>query len=114
MSCGIRYIEYSSTIVHSDLTGSCQKLIVGPTGVLCIKFNIFYKGFGIGDAVFYAFKNFFTSGLKFVLDMIIRCPYSGMDSGTFCLDRKSTRLNSSHVAISYAVFCLKKTITLRN
>src|SRR5690625_5607596 len=30
----------------------------------------------------------------------------------FCLpvngDRKSTRLNSSHVAISYAVFCLKK------
>src|SRR5699024_11953453 len=24
------------------------------------------------------------------------------------LDRKSTRLNSSHVSISYAVFCLKK------
>src|SRR5699024_12420290 len=36
---------------------------------------------------------------------------------TFCplysrsvLDRKSTRLNSSHVSISYAVFCLKKRI----
>src|SRR5437868_7975095 len=28
--------------------------------------------------------------------------------GAFCLDRKSTRLNSSHVSISYAVFCLKK------
>src|SRR5699024_4763326 len=26
----------------------------------------------------------------------------------FQLDRKSTRLNSSHVSISYAVFCLKK------
>src|SRR5690625_6315076 len=26
----------------------------------------------------------------------------------FQVDRKSTRLNSSHVAISYAVFCLKK------
>src|SRR5690349_23376055 len=25
-----------------------------------------------------------------------------------CQDRKSTRLNSSHVEISYAVFCLKK------
>src|SRR5438874_10325719 len=25
-----------------------------------------------------------------------------------CEDRKSTRLNSSHVEISYAVFCLKK------
>src|SRR5437870_9203535 len=29
-------------------------------------------------------------------------------SSTPGLDRKSTRLNSSHVAISYAVFCLKK------
>src|SRR2546430_4188228 len=28
-------------------------------------------------------------------------------------DRKSTRLNSSHSQISYAVFCLKKTKTLR-
>src|SRR5699024_12686661 len=27
---------------------------------------------------------------------------------TISLDRKSTRLNSSHVSISYAVFCLKK------
>src|SRR5690606_41428749 len=29
-------------------------------------------------------------------------------SMTMLLDRKSTRLNSSHVKISYAVFCLKK------
>src|SRR5438067_6151592 len=29
-------------------------------------------------------------------------------SDTRCADRKSTRLNSSHVSISYAVFCLKK------
>src|SRR5205814_10409644 len=27
-------------------------------------------------------------------------------------DRKSTRLNSSHLGISYAVFCLKKKMTL--
>src|SRR5262245_65360600 len=29
-------------------------------------------------------------------------------SDSLCLDRKSTRLNSSHLGISYAVFCLKK------
>src|SRR5690606_40929071 len=29
------------------------------------------------------------------------------------IDRKSTRLNSSHVKISYAVFCLKNKIKLR-
>src|SRR3712207_7482470 len=35
-------------------------------------------------------------------------PYSGG------IDRKSTRLNSSHANISYAVFCLKKKIIIRN
>src|ERR1035441_10731808 len=30
------------------------------------------------------------------------------DDGTKLSDRKSTRLNSSHLGISYAVFCLKK------
>src|SRR5690625_5575983 len=30
------------------------------------------------------------------------------------LDRKSTRLNSSHVAISYAVFCVQKKNTKSN
>src|SRR5690625_6676415 len=30
------------------------------------------------------------------------------------VDRKSTRLNSSHVAISYAVFCLKKKKSIIN
>src|SRR5699024_12453123 len=34
-------------------------------------------------------------------------------SDTGLTDRKSTRLNSSHVSISYAVFCLKKKIKNR-
>src|SRR5436189_2198484 len=34
--------------------------------------------------------------------------------GTDGLDRKSTRLNSSHRCISYAVFCLKKKKTKHN
>src|SRR3712207_8088706 len=44
-------------------------------------------------------------GMVFFAHMIL------MDSETetaLCLDRKSTRLNSSHANISYAVFCLKK------
>src|SRR5439155_9452329 len=36
-------------------------------------------------------------------------------TSSFCTrDRKSTRLNSSHVAISYAVFCLKKKTQYQN
>src|SRR5439155_24044701 len=39
-----------------------------------------------------------------ILDTLQMAPLNGLNH----LDRKSTRLNSSHVAISYAVFCLKK------
>src|SRR5258708_23236727 len=34
--------------------------------------------------------------------------FRGQESGDTSRDRKSTRLNSSHQIISYAVFCLKK------
>src|SRR5256885_9632878 len=35
---------------------------------------------------------------------------AGGSAGRLGLDRKSTRLNSSHLVISYAVFCLAKKI----
>src|SRR3712207_8717318 len=35
-------------------------------------------------------------------------PLEDQDAVPFAEDRKSTRLNSSHANISYAVFCLKK------
>src|SRR5207302_6608804 len=49
-------------------------------------------------------------------EILRRCPFgsveiSGMGESrrlNILSDRKSTRLNSSHVKISYAVFCLKK------
>src|SRR3712207_8785131 len=42
---------------------------------------------------------------------IVCADESVLDTSVFpTLDRKSTRLNSSHANISYAVFCLKKTI----
>src|SRR3990167_5918569 len=42
-------------------------------------------------------------------DSELRCADCGRRPGRYFLrDRKSTRLNSSHSQISYAVFCLKK------
>src|SRR2546430_2126859 len=38
----------------------------------------------------------------------LHCTLSYLFFDPFVLDRKSTRLNSSHSQISYAVFCLKK------
>src|SRR3989440_3391565 len=41
--------------------------------------------------------------------------YGRILANTFCTaDRKSTRLNSSHDQISYAVFCLKKKKNVKN
>src|SRR5256885_5407488 len=40
-------------------------------------------------------------------------PARGRSAGRALLDRKSTRLNSSHLVISYAVFCLKKKTHVR-
>src|SRR5256885_15320938 len=37
-----------------------------------------------------------------------RCRHTLWPSASLKGDRKSTRLNSSHLVISYAVFCLKK------
>src|SRR5699024_11965457 len=46
-------------------------------------------------------KNLRATGICITVDAKCFCHIT-------CLDRKSTRLNSSHVSISYAVFCLKK------
>src|SRR3712207_8198853 len=43
-----------------------------------------------------------------LLQYVLRTARGGAASGSATLDRKSTRLNSSHANISYAVFCLKK------
>src|SRR3712207_9013742 len=45
-------------------------------------------------------------GKKGRIEALYTAPPEG--SVIVCLDRKSTRLNSSHANISYAVFCLKK------
>src|SRR2546430_12437026 len=42
------------------------------------------------------------------IEKLLDKPPSGPPAGGLSRDRKSTRLNSSHSQISYAVFCLKK------
>src|SRR5699024_57466 len=43
-----------------------------------------------------------------IMDGFIALEEGNLEEAKSFLDRKSTRLNSSHVSISYAVFCLKK------
>src|SRR5205807_3204281 len=46
--------------------------------------------------------------MTYLLDELERQNLIERARSGFALDRKSTRLNSSHLVISYAVFCLKK------
>src|SRR5207248_11547610 len=58
------------------------------------------KGFGFGNLAHVFAKKLRTSACQVKV--------GGFKHGNFFRDRKSTRLNSSHRTISYAVFCLKK------
>src|SRR5690554_2516247 len=51
---------------------------------------------------------------EFILSKFLTVLLFAAASTFFILDRKSTRLNSSHVRISYAVFCLKKKKSLND
>src|SRR5476649_500555 len=54
---------------------------------------------------FYYFVLFCFAIIVAVMGFILRSPFGRT---MLAIDRKSTRLNSSHTVISYAVFCLKK------
>src|SRR5690625_6604375 len=45
---------------------------------------------------------------ELIREKVLRLTHKEIPHSVAVKDRKSTRLNSSHVAISYAVFCLKK------
>src|SRR5699024_11350634 len=58
----------------------------------------------LGDTYVYMDDNHMT---KLFVEQTLTAPMT-RELEAAGLDRKSTRLNSSHVSISYAVFCLKK------
>src|SRR3989454_2809563 len=92
--------DWSSDVCSSDLEGVIALVVrpvladagfeVADADVLINPTGRFVVGGPQGDAG--------LTGRKIIVDT-----YGGM-----ARDRKSTRLNSSHLVISYAVFCLKK------
>src|SRR5690625_6160816 len=72
---------------------------VPPSGMSELEaYSIFYDAYRTGD-----YELALTYG-----EWIVASRPRAIEGYDGFSDRKSTRLNSSHVAISYAVFCLKK------
>src|SRR3712207_8498421 len=103
---------------------------VNTTRYKVLSFAISSAFAGVAGVLFGHFKRFLpTPDFTFIksFEVIIMIVLGGMGSITGAvlgavvitilpemlrqLDRKSTRLNSSHANISYAVFCLKKNTT---
>src|SRR5690349_2021670 len=67
-----------------------------------------YEGFEFAPPVKRAFVEYVRNGGGLVVLHAADNAFPGWAEYNEMIDRKSTRLNSSHVEISYAVFCLKK------
>src|SRR5690606_41294746 len=91
-------------LIRNDLdaktTEPINEVVTGGDGLVIIDDNTYIASRWKGEI--YLIKD----GKEYLL-----LDTTGEGSNTADIDRKSTRLNSSHVKISYAVFCLKRKIT---
>src|SRR5438874_3682430 len=117
---GYAFVAYSS-------------LAIAFLGFLVWAHHMFVAGISIYSAMIFAFLSYFVAvpsaikvfnwtatlykaSVSWQTPMLYIMGFIGLftiGGVTGLLDRKSTRLNSSHVEISYAVFCLKKKIDNR-
>src|SRR5690606_42137819 len=86
---------FRSIVVGSEVVNSLQKIVsrkVNPLHPAVVTIGVFQAG----------------SAFNVIADTArLEGTVRTFESSCICKDRKSTRLKSSHVKISYAVFCLK-------
>src|SRR3712207_8227620 len=95
----IRRPPRSTLLPYTTLFRSDQGLTIGRTAALLAGLPKTVPGFAIDRM---------CAGAMTAVTTVA----GGIAMGAYDVDRKSTRLNSSHANISYAVFCLKKKTTL--
>src|SRR5690625_1960625 len=103
-------IEYFQKESNIQLTNNYKDFLLKWNGgyIEPHLFNISDEQGMSGMNLFYGIGDIDDNLLDVMDDLDGRLPSGFIAIGDDPKDRKSTRLNSSHVAISYAVFCLKK------
>src|SRR3712207_7736797 len=102
--------------IYKTILGTAAFMAVGLGFTACSDFLETEPASQISESEYYTTEEEMMKGLYALMDEVqIRLmevwSYSSLlsdESETGGGDRKSTRLNSSHANISYAVFCLKK------
>src|SRR6266403_4634954 len=84
-----------------------EKCVLGHIGAVFPGFRMAAQGFRQGANVVWA-RSAANPQVVDAHRMCLAPKFGDFRTRTHERDRKSTRLNSSHVEISYAVFCLKK------
>ena len=86
-----------------------EQICIGKKLKLCDKHNIKYK---VKEVLECTYKtNYYKKMVEDLYEICDNKPQ--VENKEQPIDRKSTRLNSSHLVISYAVFCLKKKTTTK-
>src|SRR5690348_17969254 len=91
-------------------------MILPPPSTTLFPYTTLFRSRGVSPSSFLALENRFTPSRANSYSpprtqppaFHERIPRLSPVGGLHYLDRKSTRLNSSHPSTSYAVFCLKK------
>src|SRR5690554_7655898 len=104
---------FSLMLLHRDYLSLLYLfflLIRRPPGSTLFPYTTLFRSVGLGQVVTLVVADERAAvelGVALLADAVGRCDVGAVRYGV-TQDRKSTRLNSSHVRISYAVFCLKK------
>src|SRR5205814_3820672 len=88
-----------------------EKILIANRGEIALRIQRACREMGIRTVVVYSEADTEAKYVKLADESVCIGPPPATDSSasfTYFADRKSTRLNSSHLGISYAVFCLKK------
>src|SRR3712207_1614323 len=114
-----RYVEFTRYLSKIDMVVINREVLTSLVDMLSEE-EVYNLGIKLGQTVladtimFWKKETTEKAVMEYIEKMVCRYGRLGtyderrMPGGQIAIDRKSTRLNSSHANISYAVFCLKK------
>src|SRR5690625_6990853 len=110
------YKNDKKIVALTAYTAPFARLLDGALDMILVGDSTAMVGYAMDDTLSITVEQMTAHGKAVVRSTQQACVVIDMPFGSFQEspeqafreDRKSTRLNSSHVAISYAVFCLKK------